>query len=183
MTLAACDCVQFFMLRDNKTRICGMSDMKCFQRIDDEFQEVKANCKCFDSCQSLKYSVQKSVIDSNVNAISEHRISMHESKFEVKFKTKDVNLLLKKKNFSVSKFVSFAGGLLGLFAGFSALSAVEIFYFFVIKLFTERSNRIFTRNAIIQKKNHVFDYLNKFFKSTSIHTLNYISVERRKVQK
>jgi len=181
MTLAACDCVQFFMLRDDKTRICGMSDMKCFQRIDDEFQEVKANCKCFDSCQSLKYSVQKSVIDSDVDTISVYRSFMRLSNFEIKFKAKDFHPLVRKKNFSILDFISFAGGLLGLLAGFSALSAFEIFYFFFIKMWTEGSNRVFTRNARFQENN--FGYLDKFLKSTSVHTLNYISIERRKVQK
>lgn len=56
------------------------------------------------------------------------------SEFRVLFKDRDFFPLIRRKQLSGIDYLSYIGGLLGLFAGISVLSIMEIFYFSVIKV-------------------------------------------------
>jgi hypothetical protein len=45
--------------------------------------------------------------------------------------------ILRYQQFTMKDFLSFAGALLGLFAGISVLSLIELFYFFTIRLIVD----------------------------------------------
>lgn len=76
--------------------------------------------------------------------------------------------------------MAYIGGLLGLFAGISALSTVEILYFFFV-------NRISTNkvhpNESQSKRNACFRYLTKYLKESSVHSFNFMANEKRIFEK
>ena len=55
--------------------------------------------------------------------------------FYIRYKTNAFNQLVRKQQFDTLDFLSFTGGILGLFAGFSALSFIELIYWFTIRIF------------------------------------------------
>lgn len=63
LTLQTCSCVQFYHIRSNSTRICGISDAKCFRNVEKNF---KQHCKCLESCENIKYDIQLVVKDAIV---------------------------------------------------------------------------------------------------------------------
>lgn len=56
-TLDACGCVQFFMNRDSKTRVCGVNDMKCYKNIEDRLEEGN-KCSCYLECGEIEYNFE-----------------------------------------------------------------------------------------------------------------------------
>jgi hypothetical protein len=56
--LEVCSCVEFYMVRNKTTRICGAIDENCFKRVEKLFQTLKASCKCYHSCEKVKYDVK-----------------------------------------------------------------------------------------------------------------------------
>ena len=59
---------------------------------------------------------------------------MIEGHVRIKFKDDEFISMRRVRQFTTVDFLSYVGGLLGLFAGISMLSLVEIFYFFSIRL-------------------------------------------------
>lgn len=58
----------------------------------------------------------------------------HPSELIIRFKENDVFTFIRKRQFSTIDFLSSCGGILGLFAGISVLSIVELFYYFTIRI-------------------------------------------------
>jgi hypothetical protein len=86
-------------------------------------------------------------------------------------------VLISKKQFDFLDFLSFSGGLLGLFAGFSILSAVEVVYWIIfrnaLKIIRKSSTKVHPFNYL---KNH--DHLKiklivEYMQESSIHGINY----------
>ena len=46
------------MLRNQTTKICGNSDEKCFNEVENKFNGNKSVCKCYDPCDNVKYEVK-----------------------------------------------------------------------------------------------------------------------------
>jgi hypothetical protein len=95
----------------------------------------------------------------------------------VKYRRNTFSKLIRKKQFDEIDFLSFVGGLLGLFAGFSSLSAVELLYWFVVSIFTKNCNQ---KTAIVHvqpfrpiemRKSNILD---DFIGSSSVHGLSYL---------
>lgn len=115
-----------------------------------------------------------------------------------KFGKSQFHHIVRKKQFNEVDFLSFIGGLLGLFAGFSALSFVEIIFWILIRVrgvISKRSNsavhpkvievaecvREGNGNNLDQISNSLngenFEQKNvaqEYFSESSIHGLNYI---------
>jgi hypothetical protein len=98
-------------------------------------------------------------------------------------KNSQYNELVRKKQFNEVDFLSFIGGLLGLFAGFSSLSFVEILYWMLKKIISSfRTKKIhpiiivshgeIENNALNQKQENV---MLQYFNDSSIHGVNYLS--------
>jgi amiloride-sensitive sodium channel len=51
-----------------------------------------------------------------------------------RYKDSEYFALLRFQPFKLVDFLSYVGGILGLFAGISVLSIVELFYYFTLKL-------------------------------------------------
>lgn len=58
----------------------------------------------------------------------------HPSELIIRFKENDVFTFIRKRQFTTVDFLSSCGGILGLFAGISVLSIVELFYYFTIRI-------------------------------------------------
>ncbi|KAL7011566.1 hypothetical protein ACKWTF_014325 [Chironomus riparius] len=83
------------------------------------------NCSCLPTCDSVKYHIKYF-----------HKFSTQSDEISINLRvnTEDAILFRRYQQFTFSDVVSYVGGLLGLFAGISMLSIVEIFYFFVIRV-------------------------------------------------
>lgn len=78
-TLQQCDCVKFSMPRDNDAKICGQSDVVCYDKAEDDLladdlkkslkthsEENKrgtTDCNCLPSCTSINYDAEISQAD------------------------------------------------------------------------------------------------------------------------
>jgi acid-sensing ion channel, other len=56
-TVSVCGCAQFFMVRDISTRTCGVSDMKCYKRVEEEWLN-KDWCECILECGEVEYKTE-----------------------------------------------------------------------------------------------------------------------------
>lgn len=68
LTLKSCGCVQFFMIREPGTKICGIIDEKCFREVESQFEDHRLVCNCYDPCNNLKYNVQLQSIENEETA-------------------------------------------------------------------------------------------------------------------
>jgi hypothetical protein len=55
-TLEVCGCVQFFMVREISTRICGINEIKCYQKVEDDVSKLNT-CQCLLLCEEVVYKV------------------------------------------------------------------------------------------------------------------------------
>jgi len=98
-----------------------------------------------------------------------------------KFKDDSFYPQIRRKYFTLIDWFSFVGGILGLFFGFSFLSAFEIIFHAWMLTFGGKSNRFRNDQRIvwIQKEtdgklSKTLKYLKLFMRSSSIHGLKYI---------
>jgi amiloride-sensitive sodium channel len=83
------------------------------------------NCSCLPTCDSVTY---------HIKYFYKFSTESDEISINVRVNTEDAILFRRYQQFTFSDVVSYVGGLLGLFAGISMLSIVEIFYFFIIRV-------------------------------------------------
>jgi hypothetical protein len=107
--------------------------------------------------------------------------SSYASIIEVLFGSAEFFPFVLQQQLTFFDFLSYCGGSLGLFLGFSTLSAIEICYYFSLRL-------IFVRNQ--KKKVDIEDssdaekkrnYLMEILESSSIHGFNQIVMRKRHV--
>ena len=97
----------------------------------------------------------------------------------VEMSTQSVLVVSEKQSSTIIDFLSLCGGFLGLFAGFSVLSAVEIVYFFLVvpsmNCCSKNSTKVLPFADDVQLNQNVFFcYINEVMQSSSIHSLNHI---------
>jgi hypothetical protein len=100
------------------------------------------------------------------------------SQIQILFKSAEFYPLIFQQQLTALDFISYCGGSLGLFLGFSALSAIELVYYFTMRLFfkRQRSNKVAILISDEEKKAE--SYLVKFMKSSSIHGCNRHRIEQ-----
>ena len=117
------------------------------------------------------------------------------SDVNVKFKSQEFFPLIRRKQFSLVEFFSFVGGLLGLFAGFSVLSFVELIYYFTLRIGFKKckSNnckvspmtprgpkvKITCRQRLVNMMLGVKSYIHLYFNESSIHGMKYIGSTKK----
>jgi Amiloride-sensitive sodium channel len=69
-----------------------------------------------------------------------------DNKLTFKFKDEEVRATRRYQPFMFSEFLGQSGGVMGLFAGISMLSIIEIFYFFPFRLVSDFLIRFIARN-------------------------------------
>ncbi|XP_074030675.1 pickpocket protein 28-like [Leptinotarsa decemlineata] len=159
-TLKMCDCVDFYMPRDNSRKICGNSKMKCVKRslhimkayeltsLLNGIFDVDSTCNCMPLCTEISYDVETSstvfpwkeqlqaerTLTQLVETYELNVSDFHLSKLSVFFKTDQFLTSQRNELYGPFDFLANFGGLLGLFTGFSLLSAVEILYYLTVRL-------------------------------------------------
>jgi hypothetical protein len=101
------------------------------------------------------------------------------SLLQVYFKSAEFSPQIVQQQLTTFDFVSYCGGSLGLFLGFSLLSAVELVYYFTLRIVSRRIQMnkvaVITEKAAQPKKSFVVEYL----ESSSIHGCNQIVAPKR----
>jgi acid-sensing ion channel, other len=97
----------------------------------------KMNCDCLEECDLVKYNFE--ITSKNLkptNDTLEDKDAFSEALLEFKFKDVDVLPLRRYQPFTFSDFLAQSGGMMGLFAGISALSIIELVYFMTMRWMT-----------------------------------------------
>ncbi|CAG9857482.1 unnamed protein product [Phyllotreta striolata] len=134
-----CGCAPHFYPSGNGYDRCDWARMRCIARHFERIVSIEA-CRCPLGCLHTAYEIEKLDGDSSDGEESA-------STLEVKFVSWPMVRYKREVLFGwVDLLVSF-GGIAGLFLGFSLLSAVEILYYFTIRLYCvalkkERPNRV-----------------------------------------
>ncbi|XP_045479399.1 pickpocket protein 28-like [Harmonia axyridis] len=161
-TIQECGCVHFYMPRDKNTTICKLSEVQCLHNAQDSYAlsifpmeyrhgeitkgKLDKNCNCLPSCADINYltEISKSKWSwGNAQGIharyfKKYSKEYHASAVRVFFKTSQFFATEKSELYGATSFLSNAGGILGLFLGFSSVSLVELIYFSSIKLIENR---------------------------------------------
>jgi acid-sensing ion channel, other len=128
--LSKLNCVPFYMVRNETTEVCGAQEEISLQL---EFYLVlrKVNeCECLEECDSIKYKFEVVAHSKDERATNFSSDSMS---IEFKFKDLLIAPLRRYQPFTFSEFLAQSGGMMGLFAGISALSIIELFYFLSLR--------------------------------------------------
>ncbi|KAK4887600.1 hypothetical protein RN001_003871 [Aquatica leii] len=141
--LKKCDCVGFYMPRRNTTPICGPVKFDCLKeaRIVRTKRHVpKPDCNCLPACYSLTYDTETSQMNwdwYNIDALKSYFNESTDGLSRLVIFYKDLQFMSSERHelYGESEFWANCGGLLGLFTGFSLLSAVEILYFLTLRLY------------------------------------------------
>ncbi|CAG9811153.1 unnamed protein product [Chironomus riparius] len=180
--LSRCGCVEFFMIRNSSTRICSANEQSCYKKAEDDFEEQKRDCDCFNPCDYVEYNFEatETVMDVNYPVLSDFdEFNIKSLDVLINFNQETYNPLIRKQQYTTLDLLSFVGGILGLFAGFSALSFIELIYWFTIRVFIVNFNvvdtKVYTLNQNDQKKSQFKEFFKTFFSESSIHGLNYIN--------
>ncbi|KAL7013324.1 hypothetical protein ACKWTF_015331 [Chironomus riparius] len=178
--LNRCSCVEFFMIRNFTTRICSANEKNCFDAARVDFEEHKSDCGCLQPCNYVKYDVETVQTSFESHTYTYHGIYCN---IVFAFIKNHYNELVRKKQFNEVDFLSFVGGLLGLFAGFSALSFIEVIYWILSRLklmILKHKNSIYPTIVHVTESNQQINtrgtksLIKEYFAESSIHGFNYI---------
>ena len=134
------ECVPYYVLRNISNPICPIYKyyqvtfrLFDFYQKDFRFSYSKAyldTCGCLDTCNDVQYNID--VIETRLSGENK---DFDSAKMTITFRYKNDKFLplVRRISFTFSDFLCQAGGLLGLYAGISALSVVELLYFVTIR--------------------------------------------------
>jgi hypothetical protein len=106
------------------------------------------------------------------------RLNNFGSLLVVHFKNNDFFPLVFQQQLTTLDFVSYCGGSMGLFLGFSVISAVEVVYYFTLRiLFASLQKSKVEPEGEARAKPR--SYLVEVVGSSSIHGFNQIAMEKR----
>lgn len=134
-----CDCHV-----ENGSEVCRNRDIKLCSFYYKELLEndknfsLEKNCSCLPLCNSIRYHVKYFSEFSGEN----------ETVINIRMNPDDIILYRRHKQFTFSDIVSYVGGLLGLFAGISMLSIIEMFYFVTLRCGVNLWKRVRNNNVI-----------------------------------
>ncbi|KAK9499768.1 hypothetical protein O3M35_002744 [Rhynocoris fuscipes] len=165
-TIRRCGCVLYHMPKNASTRICGKKDDKCIkdakskpeilEQSDDETSESNRvnrihQCDCLPACNEITYGFALSssritdavkIDRSMLGRYNQSYFKQNMAIIRFYFMEKQYPATIRGVLFGFTEFLSNTGGLLGLFLGFSFLSAVEIAYFLTFRVcFENRKTR------------------------------------------
>lgn len=97
-------------------------------------------CSQLQHCSQRVEIARKRVSQSRWSASKRHNLNAWSSRFEnvtqlsFRFGDEYFRPMRRKLRYTIIDFLSYVGGLLGLFAGISVLSFFELFYFYVLRI-------------------------------------------------
>jgi acid-sensing ion channel, other len=104
----------------------------------DKFYESDGVCKCLPACNSIEYIYE--IFEEEYDWYYSEFQYRHTFVFEFRYKDSDYFPMVRYQEFKTKDYLSYVGGLLGLFAGISVLSIIEFFYFFTLRLAVDLIN-------------------------------------------
>jgi amiloride-sensitive sodium channel len=142
--LEKCKCIPYDFIRQNNTKVCELFDYICVDQVKNETiyeEDQEKLCNCLQPCNYISYSYE--FVETKLK-----NRDQREGYVRIKFKDNEFVSMQRIRQFTVVDFLSYVGGLLGLFAGISVLSFFEILYFFSLRLVCEvlRLNRVGIEN-------------------------------------
>jgi hypothetical protein len=183
------------MIRNSTTRICSANEKNCTENAKNDFEVQQQTCGCLVPCNYIKYEFERNfdrfefILSLNSKLIfvisysrgPEFTVVM---RIDVKilFGSDKVNNLIRKQQFNEIDFLSYIGGLLGLFAGFSVLSFIELVYWFLIRVCIVNDRKSSAKvypfkqpTADLKTRFDIFrNYVENYLKESSIHGLSFI---------
>lgn len=132
LVIKECGCVPFYFLSNGTTPVCSNQWMMCVGwtefKVHQKFPgyDLVELCGCLPPCNSIKYNFE--IIVNKLQNVSDR-----EAAITFKFKDSYCTAFRRYQQFTLLEFASEAGGILGLLAGSSLLSIIEVFYFLVIR--------------------------------------------------
>ncbi|KAL7013816.1 hypothetical protein ACKWTF_015599 [Chironomus riparius] len=133
-------CVPYYVLRNLTNPICSIDKyyyvtlrLFNFYQKDIRFANSIAyvdTCGCLDTCNDIQYNID--VIETKLPGKNK---DFDNATMTITFRYKNDKFLplVRRISFTIEDFLCQAGGLLGLYAGISALSVVELLYFVTIR--------------------------------------------------
>ncbi|CRL07762.1 CLUMA_CG020716, isoform A [Clunio marinus] len=167
-----CDCIPFYMFLSPSTTICSVDKKKCYKEAHKTFWELPPEfCNCLDLCENLEYIIEKRKSLFIKDIIEERLDNIPKSFISIRFKNEEFYPLVTSSFMSSIDIISYIGGYLGLFLGFSFLSLMEIIYHVFIKTTSESCRK--SEKSEKQKGNEEdsSNLFSSFMKESSIHGL------------
>jgi acid-sensing ion channel, other len=126
-------CAPYYMVRSGSMDFCDYRN-ECYMNLrifltTQVYESFFDDCQCLDPCDSINYSFE--IIAHNRakrNESIKDVDAFTETSFEFKFK-EAYPPLRRYQSFTFSEFLAQSGGMMGLFAGISVLSIIELMYF------------------------------------------------------
>jgi acid-sensing ion channel, other len=135
IALEKCSCVAFFMIRNSKMPICGVSVKtdECIRQVVlevrlKEDEEIQARCNCLPTCNTLTYNFEY--------VYNEYKNTENETAdvtINFRFKDSEFLPLRRHRKMTAIGFMAESAGLLGLYCGISILTIIEVFYFLTMR--------------------------------------------------
>ncbi|CAH1100668.1 unnamed protein product [Psylliodes chrysocephalus] len=154
-TLKRCGCVSYYMPREEGTLLCGNANASCMgkaeyslkrkQSLEVEREEENGHysCDCKPLCSDVTYNTEISGsywdLEDQIQAwfsnfnMPRDKWSQY-AKLTIFFEQDSFLTSERNELYSPIDFLANFGGLLGLFTGFSLLSAAEIIYFLTLRM-------------------------------------------------
>ncbi|KAB0798040.1 hypothetical protein PPYR_09033 [Photinus pyralis] len=166
LTLSLCGCVPFYLPRNRLKKICSKSKQIC-SNLAKEIMEIHSqngsSCHCLPGCFELGFEASVSfgqltdtfkIREQYIKNVSPEYFRQNMAVLHFFFTESKFTSYTKSELYGFSEFLSNTGGLLGLFLGFGALSCVEIFYYFFLKVVCNslQSRRKSKQNMKIKKR-------------------------------
>ncbi|XP_070509997.1 pickpocket protein 28-like [Chironomus tepperi] len=131
-----CGCVPFYYVRNESVTVCEyrrfhdcalkFESFSNFSEYDHLYPE-QGKCNCLPLCNYVSYTYE--VVTKVYQKVQNTTISLM-------WKDAEYYAQIRYQQFKLVDFLSYVGGILGLFAGISVLSIVEFFYYFTLRLFS-----------------------------------------------
>jgi hypothetical protein len=152
--------------------------------VDEIFSSVASKCDCLDNCETIKYNLK---INKYFFKQRYFLATSYETSFYAPF--------IRYRAFNFTDYLASIGGLVGLIAGVSVISLIEVFYHILLYLISRRpSNKVFVKihretdqiiaETILNQEHVLYQcskYLYEFMKQSSIHGLNYMTDKDQKL--
>jgi len=123
------ECVPYFFVRTPNITVCGSDETSFAWQYIGYFlndKDKQNKCGCMDQCNSVDYNIE--IIDTKI--VDDNEIIV----MSFRFKDNEFIPLIRQQQFKLVDFLSLCGGLMGLFAGVSALSIIELLYFLTLRI-------------------------------------------------
>jgi hypothetical protein len=125
--------------------------------------------------QRLKFEIHSRIKTGHLRYDIDHK--KWEENIRILFKTASFFPKVLQQQLTTIDFISYCGGSLGLFLGFSAVSSIEIVYYFTLRIICLKKQQ--AKVADISQESKKSNYLIESVENSSVHGCNQIVMEKR----